>query len=413
MGSEKNSKKLRVAFLVGDFPAVSETFIFSQITNLIDLGHEVEIFALRRKREDKVQEDVEKYKILERTHFLNVPKSSLGKIGKALYLFFANIHKNPGNMIKSLSYSKYGKFSLGLNPFFMGLAFREHMDRFDVIHAHFGQRGALGIYLKDIGAKGGLVTTLYGGDVHKKYIQSYRHLFDKGDLFIVNNNFKKGRVVDIGGIPEKITIVPTGVILDKFKYKKRKIVKGGKVKLLTVGRLVEKKGIKYAIMAIAELVKKNKNIEYNIVGDGELRDELEALRKKLKVEEYVNFLGYKTQEEYIKLYDSSHIFLSPCVTASDGGMDQSLVNQEAQKAGVPIISTLHNGIPEGVLDGKSGFLVPEKDHKALAEKLEYLIKNQKEWSKMGKIGSDFVMEKYDQRKISEKIVDIYHSLARK
>ena len=403
---------MKIAFLLGEFPIISETFIVSQITTLLDLGHEVEIFALRRSKDNKIHEDVKKYNLIEKTHFINVPENKAIKLIKAFYLLFINFYKNPINLLKSFNFIKYGKFAFSLNLFYTGIAFYNYMNYFDIIHAHFGQRGVIGIYLKEMGAKGRLATTFYGGDVNEKYKNGYKYLFKKGNLFIVNNNFKKNKLIELGCYPKKIVVIPTGVFLEKFIFSRKKIKKNEKIKILSIGRLVEKKGIKYAILAIADIVKNYKKIEYKIVGDGILRVQLEGLVKRLNLEKYVRFLGYCTQEEYIKLYKNSHIFLSPCVTASNGDSDQSLVNQEAQAMGLPVISTLHNGIPEGVLDKRSGFLVPEKDYKAIAEKLDYLIKNPQKWSEMGRAGSNFIKNRYNQKELSLKLIGLYKSCLR-
>ncbi|MEM9090979.1 MAG: glycosyltransferase, partial [Cyanobacteria bacterium P01_F01_bin.53] len=89
---------------------------------------------------------------------------------------------------------------------------------------------------------------------------------------------------------------------------------------------------------------------------------------------------------------------------------QGLVLQEAQATGLPVLSTIHNGIPDGVLDGESGFLVAEKDINALAEKLNYLIENPKARIEMGKIGRKFMEEHYDNEKITKKLINLYKQI---
>jgi colanic acid/amylovoran biosynthesis glycosyltransferase len=89
---------------------------------------------------------------------------------------------------------------------------------------------------------------------------------------------------------------------------------------------------------------------------------------------------------------------------------QALVLQEAQAMGLPVLSTLHNGIPEGLLDGKSGFLVPEKDVEALAEKLNYLIDRPEEWPQMGKAGRQYVENRYNITNLNNQLVEMYRQL---
>ncbi len=112
-----------------------------------------------------------------------------------------------------------------------------------------------------------------------------------------------------------------------------------------------------------------------------------------------------------ELYRSSHLFLLPSVTAGDGDMEgQGLVLQEAQAAGLPVVSTRHNGIPEGVRDGETGFLVPERDPAALAERLTYLVEHPEVWPAMGHAGRALVEAEFDIEILNDHLVDIYRSL---
>ena len=79
--------------------------------------------------------------------------------------------------------------------------------------------------------------------------------------------------------------------------------------------------------------------------------------------------------------------------------------------GMPVISTLHGGIPELVEDGKSGFLVPERDANAIAQKLNYLIAHPEVWAEMGKAGRSRVEEKYDINKLNDELVEVYQKVA--
>ena len=99
------------------------------------------------------------------------------------------------------------------------------------------------------------------------------------------------------------------------------------------------------------------------------------------------------------------------VTDSEGDQEgQGLVLQEAQAMGLPVVSTLHNGIPESVLDGQSAFLVPERDVEALAEKLSYLIEHPEVWPGMGQAGRTYVEEYFDLHKLNDQLVEIYQQL---
>ena len=125
----------------------------------------------------------------------------------------------------------------------------------------------------------------------------------------------------------------------------------------------------------------------------------------------MRFPGGLEEDEILEVYRKAHIFVLPSVTASDGDSEgQALVLQEAQAAGIPVVSTFHNGIPDGVLNGESGFLVPERDVDALAEKLEYLIGHPEIWPEMGKCGREFVEKNYNIRRLNRRFAEIYQQL---
>jgi colanic acid/amylovoran biosynthesis glycosyltransferase len=122
-------------------------------------------------------------------------------------------------------------------------------------------------------------------------------------------------------------------------------------------------------------------------------------------------LGPINQNECLKLYQEANIFILPSVTSDNEDQEGTpVVLMEAQAMGLPVISTFHSGIPEVVVEGKSGFLVPEKDVDALAEKLEGLIEHPEIWPEMGRYGRKFVEERYDIKKLNQQLVEIYQNL---
>ncbi len=404
---------MKIAFIVSGFPKLTETFILNQITELLDMRHDVEIFAKFNPKERKEQPDVEKYHLKERVHYFNISQNKITRILKAISLLIINFHKSPIKILKSLNIFKYGREALSLRLLYLIILFLDK--EFDIIHCHFGFNGIRGAYLKEIGIPGKYVTSFHGYDVNSypKIVGEnvYNNLFKKGDLFTTNTRFTKQQVVKLGCNEKKIVIIPVGLRIERFKFFTRKTQPGEFIKILTVGRLVEKKGHEYALRAIAKILTKYKNLIYIIAGDGPLRNKLESLVLELGIKNYVKFLGIVVQEEVLKLYQQAHIFVLSSVTASNEDREgQALVLQEAQAMGLPIISTLHNGIPEGVLDGKSGFLVSEKDVNALADRLDYLIEHPEIWLEMGRCGRNFVKEKYDIKRLNQRLVEIYESL---
>ena len=299
---------------------------------------------------------------------------------KFIWLFILNFPKDPYNIIRSLDSRRFGHDALSLKLFYAYVGFRNRKNKYDIIHAHFGPSGNIAVKLKDLGIKGRIVVSFHGYDfsqyVRKRGKGIYSYLFKKAtDAITANSNYAIQRLEEIGCAHEKIIRLPEAFVVKDFPFKERIFKRGEKIRILTIARLVEKKGHYFSIKAVCKVLKKYSNLIYTIIGDGPLKEQLEHLIVRLRCEKKIFIISGKEQSEIIEAYNKSHIFILPSVTARDGDTEgQGLVLQEAQASGLPVIVTDHNGLPEGVLDRKSGFIVPEKDVDAIAEKLEYLIK---------------------------------------
>ena len=362
---------MKIAVILNKFPLLSETFILNQITGLLDIGHNVKIFAKCNPREEKTHPDVRKYNLMKYVHYFL-----------------------PQNKTKTIFYLLSQKF--------------------DIIHCYYGPNGILGITLRKMGAKGKIVTSFHGYDISEFvsiYGNSvYKDLFINGDLFLPNSRYGRRKLIKLGCDEKRIKVHCMGIDLKRFKYYKRKFKSREAVKILTIARLVEKKGHEYAIRAVAKLIAKYENILYMIAGDGPFRDKLDSLVSDLGVSDHVKFLGAIEQNEVLNIYRQAHIFILPSITSRDGDQEGAPnVLKEAQSTGLPIISTHHGAIPEVVSDGRSGFLVSERDVNALVERLDYLIRHPELWPKMGRYGREIVEQRFDIHKLNRKLLKIYEA----
>lgn len=406
---------MKIAFFVGDFPVLSKTFILNQITGLISQGHEIDIYAYLPEETDKVHPDVEKYQLFARTHYVpKIPKNYLWRLLKGLFLILKNFHKAPLVLMRSLNAFKYRRQATSMRLLYLVIPLLKSQP-YDIIHCQFGMNGIEGMMLREINAiKGKLITSFRGYDISlyvKQYGEHYYDkLFVKGDFFLANCQFFRQRAIKLGCNPAKIIVHGSGIDCNRFRYKPRKPNLDGVTQIVTVGRLVEKKGIEYGIRAVAKLTHP---INYTIIGDGNFKEQLQQLIYALGVSDKVKLLGWKNQQEIIEILEDMQILIAPSVTGSDGNQDAPVNTlKEAMAMGMPVIGTLHGGIPELVEDGISGFLVPEKDADAIALKLNYLIEHPEVWESMGSSGRTFVKTHYDINKLNDELVDIYRQVVK-
>lgn len=399
---------LKIAFIVGKFPTLSETFILNQITGLIDLGHNVQIFAKSESDDLKIHKDIKRYKLLEKTtYMIDVPENIIRRILKAVYLIIINFHKNPILILKSINFFKFKKEALSLSLLYLTVPFLS--DKFDIIQCHFGKNGLIGSKLKKVGLRGRLFTMFHGNDIRlglKKGGNIYNELIKYGDTGLAISNYNYENLVKFGFNPKKIVYHPVGIDVNRFSKKKNYSFNKhkGTIEIITIARLVKEKGIQYGIKSIATILNSNPNLKlkYSIIGDGYLKKELKILVNKLNLESVVVFLGEMYQDEIIKQLKKSNIFLLPSINEA-----LPVVLMEAQAIGIPVIATSVGSVKEIVLDGKSGFLVPKKNVKILSEKLEYLINHSEDWIEMGKSGRVHIERHYDINKLNKRLVSVY------
>ena len=408
---------MRIAFIVGQFPVVSETFILNQITGLLDRGHEVDIYADYPGNFSKNHQDIDKYKLLERTYYASrMPGNRFFRMLKSLGLLFANFYKDPVILLRSLNVFKYRNKYGSLTLLFAVVPFLKKRPSYDIIHCHFGSNGVKGRFLREIGAiQGKLIVTFHGIDITRDLQEEgeriYDCLFEEGDLFLPISSRWKQRLIELGCNEKDIVVHRMGINCRQFSFTLRELQANSPVRIVTIARLVEKKGVEYGIRAVAKLVRAKLSIEYHVIGDGPLREDLRQLIQELDANDTVKLLGWKQQQEVVEILNNAHIMLAPSVTSQDGDQEGIPVSlMEAMARGLPIVSTQHSGIPELIENGVSGFLVPEQDVDALAEKLGYLIEHPEVWPEMGRAGRVYVEKHYDINKLNNQLVEIYQKL---
>lgn len=360
---------MRVAFVVGEFPKASETFILRQLTGLADRGHAVEIYAHRPRHQPGVDEDIERHEFLRKTR-----------------------------------YRDFGSPTLGTDA----------LSEADIVHAHFGPQGLLALRSRGRNSLSvPIVTSFHGYDAHivprGKNAAVYDPLFRYGDWFTANTDYTAGVIRRLGCPREKLSVLPMGLRLPDADREPRSA--GAPRRLLTVARHVEKKGLEDALRAFALVLRSADDVVYDLVGDGPLTGRLHRLCRELEITGRVRFHGSVGRKRVGKLMEAADVFLLPSVTARDGDMEgQALVLQEAQSYGVPVVSTWHNGIPEGVWHRHTGFLALERDVDGLSSAIDRLLADEPLRVKMGRAGVAFVREHYDGDRLDDELMRLYEDV---
>ncbi|HEY9748345.1 MAG TPA: glycosyltransferase, partial [Allocoleopsis sp.] len=344
------------------------------------------------------------------------PENQIWRWVKGSGLLLMHSFKDPVLLGRSLNVLKYGKEAASFRLLYPTLPLLKQRPAYDIIHCHFGWSGLQSAFLRDIGAlRGKLITTFHGFDITTSLKlfgdRLYDPLFRMGNLFLPISQRWQQRLIELGCDPQKIMVHRMGIDCQKFTFTPRQPDADGCIRLVTIARLVEKKGIEYGIRAVAQLAETYPNLEYHVVGDGPLRDTLSDLIQNLGVQNRVKLLGWKQDQEVLEILNQAHILLAPSVTSQDGDQEGIPVAlMEAMAMGLPVISTFHSGIPELIEHGSSGFLVPERDADTLASKLSYLMEHPELWPQMGHAGRSYVETHYNIHQLNDRLVEIYQQL---
>ena len=418
MNLEKMIPRLRIAVVCSQYPVASETFIRAQVAMLLARGHDVHVFANVVGNYKPPQSPVDD-EIARRTHYTHWPTrgSVFSQIAKALLIVALRVPHAPRVLWLSLKNMRHLLTPAHVPHYFKSLDFWAHSD-FDVILSHFGHVGQQIAEMASLGMiPGKLATVLHGEDVSKHLRDhgndAYRILFTQNDLLLPVSQHWANVIRAAGCEPQKILVQHMGIDSQRIAFQPRILASDAKVHFISVCRLVEKKGLEFALRAIAQAKESfQSNATYTVIGDGPLRAELEGLAQSLGLSSCVQFAGWKSHSETLDALNMSHILVAPSVTAADGDMEGIPVSiMEAMAAGLPVISTFHSGIPELIEDGVSGVLVKERDAPALAAAIEQLRVETGSWERLGKAARQRVEMLFDNRALGTQLEDCLASLA--
>jgi len=354
-----------VGYLVKMFPRFSETFILAEILELQRQGVPLRIFSLNQPRDPLSHADVAK--VQAPTTYVPRP-TMLPPPAALLRAHIRLLRGQPSRYVRCLWTAARGRRLATLKHFAQAGYIAEAAQREEIqhFHAHFASSAAsvaLHVHrLTGIGysvtahAKDLYLDSVTAADLRRK-LQPAR--------FVVTVSDYNVRYLRSVGVDGRVVRIYNGLDLERF-------VPNGRHRdepplILAVGRLVEKKGFDILVRACSLLRDAGIPFRCQIVGSGEREAQLAELIEQLGLGGAVALAGALTREELLELYPRAAVVVAPCVVGADGNRDGlPTVLIEAMALGVPVVATDVTGIPELVEDGRTGFIVPQRDPAALA-----------------------------------------------
>lgn len=232
---------------------------------------------------------------------------------------------------------------------------------------------------------------------------------------VANSHFTMDELIKLGADPKKIIVVYPCPNLSihqaasdwKVEELRKDLELAGKRVLLTVGRLVERKGHDQVIKALPEIINKFPNTVYIIAGSGSFQSNLQTLVNQNNLGNHVKFLGAVSQGDLAALYQLCEIFIMPSRQLANGDVEGfGIVYLEANLFGKPVIGGQSGGVPEAVLDGKTGLLVNPLSPTEIANAVARLLADPAYAERLGMQGLQRVTEEFDWRVQTEKLKQI-------
>jgi len=282
---------------------------------------------------------------------------------------------------------------------------------FDLIHAHVAlPDGYAAMLLANKLAKP-FIVTIHGADAYVTASRNRRcHegvskvVEAAARVIVVSERLKQVLETKLGEIKSNMTVIYNGVSLSKAYPGQVSKSDSSKI-LLSLGYLIERKGHRYVLEAMAQLLPRYPELRYLIAGSGPLRRDLEALTRKLGIQSNVQFLGFVPNKEVPRLLNLCDIFVLPSWNEAFG-----VVYLEAMLNGKPVIGCQGEGPEDFVEHGKTGLLVKPRDVDSLVEALDFLLSHPDEAKAIGQRAREVVLANYTWEKNAEKTIKIYREV---
>lgn len=396
------------------FPRISETFISNEILAMEHRGLDIVIFSLRQPRESFSHKNVKDIK----ASVTYLPQYILPS-WKELFTWNAKLSLLKGCRYFGLlleavkrSFTLSSPLTPTIRHFLQaGYLAQRYLSNGSVshLHAHFAHTPtSVALFASELTAIP-FSFTAHAKDIYTSHPMKLRHKISKARFVVTCTEYNRRYLMEIAdGLTTPIYTIYHGIDLSRFPFG-TKPPDPPPFRIISVGRLVQKKGYDDLLKALSILKYENFPFEFLHVGDGELKESIYRLAERLNLLDKIRFLGTVTQEELLPLYRKSHVFVLASKVASNGDRD-GLPNVilEAMALGIPVVSTDISAIPEAIQNGRTGILVPPDNPRELAGAIKKVLSDSPGTAAMTMEARKFVEKHFDSRIWLSRLYQLFH-----
>lgn len=397
---------MRIAYVVSRFPHVTETFVLRELEGVAAVpGMHVDLFALFPAAAAPVHPAARSW--LERLHKGSARSALAGlawwsvrrpaRLLATVALVVRGYARSPSRLVRSL-------VTLGVAA---GHAREVRRLGVEHVHAHFANYPALAAWTIGRLAGPSYSFTAHAHDLFRD--QSFLRRLSADARFVATiSNFNRDFLARRTGAPSPVHVVHCGVDPTRWPPRPRAVPATGPVRALVVASLEEKKGHRVLLEALARAGGRLARVEFDLVGAGPLRAQLEARAHALGLGGRVRFHGALAEPDVGRMLGAADLFVLPSVITRDGFMEGIPVAlMEALAAGVPVVATRLSGVPELVVDGVTGVLAASGDPAALASALEAVLEDPQGARRRAVAGRQLVERDFDVRASAQRMAQLF------
>ena len=395
------SRPTRIGYVCKMFPRFSETFIVNEILTLEALGFDVTIYSLKTPPAGPRHDTVRRL----RARVVYLPESVLRGFFAVAAAHVRVFFRGPLVWLRTALYILSRGNLHAVKRFLQAGVLAQFLveEPVDQLHAHFASSATRVSMLVHRLAGIPYSFTAHAKDIYIHSIDTdlLRDKIREAAFVSTVSEFNRKHLLALADPGTRhIHRIYNGVDLARFDY----AADGREPGLVVgVGRLIEKKGFSDLLEALAPLAEFRPSVRLVLIGEGPLRDALEAQARRLGIEGRVTFPGSLPQLEVRDWLRRAEVFALPCRVGADGNRDGlPTVLLEAEASGVPVVTTDVTGNPEIVADGKEGFLVPERRPDLLTARIGQLLGDPELRARMGRRARERAERQFDlSRNVAE------------
>jgi glycosyltransferase involved in cell wall biosynthesis len=426
-----------VAYILKNFPKLSETFIAGEIYRLENLGVDLKLFVIKPPTENLKHAVVEKIRVskfylpatesLSETSLFRWLKNHFGDFKKG---FFNVLKSRPKQTLKAAKFAfaqsvraRKGFFALPrkiyLKEFLQACAIAEQIlqdKEIRHIHAHFAHGATTVAWMVSIITGLKFSFTAHAKDIYLESLNPadfLRKKMDAAEFVVTCTKANQRHLESLSKTPvhclyHGLSAEFTALLESETAIK---IPRNGHLRALAVGRLVSKKGLDVFVEACGILQKRNVNFKAQIVGEsGDAEAKIKSLIEKYKLEKNVKLTGAMTQNALFGEFLNADVFCLPCRILENGDRDGiPNVMVEAMSCGIPVVSTDVSGIPEIIKNGENGLLVKTENAEAIADSMQKIYDDRAFADALSKSAVTTVKEKFDGDTSARKLKKLFEN----